>query len=82
MSSDKVNKIANYNQMMAWLTRPEAPKEQFSDRSDFAIGGGAIEGEDLGTREGFQKPKKTYTKYEDGKDYDKLKPATLEEQLK
>ena len=55
MSSDKVNKIANYNQMMAWLTRPEAPKEQYNDRSDFAIGGGAIEGEDLGTREGFAK---------------------------
>ena len=103
MSSDKVNKIANYNQMMAWLTRPEPPKEQFASaevdalkeelneklgpgviktldelppvqnpfkdfedrnlretaaeggRANLAIGGGAIEGEDLGTREGFAK---------------------------
>ena len=38
MSSDKVNKIANYNQMMAWLTRPEAPKEQYSDRVNFYAG--------------------------------------------
>ena len=44
--------------------------------------GGMFRGQDLGTREGFQKLKKTYTKYEDGKDYDKLKPATEEEQLK
>ena len=26
MSSDEVNKIANYNQMMSWLTRPSTPK--------------------------------------------------------
>ena len=51
-------------------------------RENFSIGGGVIKGNDLGTREGFQKPKKTYTKYEDGKDYDKLKPATPDEQLK
>jgi len=97
----EVNKIANYNQMMSWLTRPAAPKTQVADladdltpgplkdelkkdfdpsqetheeylqrkalgerpfnaqdggRANFGIGGGAIEGEDLGTREGFAKP--------------------------
>ena len=51
----EVNKIANYNQMMSWLTRPSVPKTE--TREDFAIGGGVIEGEDLGTREGFAGPK-------------------------
>jgi len=80
-------KIADYNQMMAYLTRPEPlpqPKPEelleiqeqkrkdrlrktmeeigpvlmdesvdFIERNEMAIGGGAIEGEDLGTREGF-----------------------------
>jgi len=95
-------KIAEYNEMMAYLTRPEQPKEQVANlvdeltpgplkdeltkdydpsqesyeeylqrkalgerpfnaqdggRANLAIGGGAIEGEDLGTREGFQDPK-------------------------
>jgi hypothetical protein len=95
-------KIGDYKQMMAYLTRPEQPKEQVADlvddltpgplkdeltkdydpsqesyeeylqrkalgerpfnaqdggRANLAIGGGAIEGEDLGTREGFQDPK-------------------------
>ena len=96
-------KIGDYKQMMAYLTRPEQPKEQFASaetdalkkelneklgpgviktldelppvqnpfkdfedrnpretaadggRANLAIGGGAIEGEDLGTREGFAK---------------------------
>src|SRR5210317_1078943 len=96
----EVNKIANYNQMMSWLTRSSKPKTQVADlvddlepgslkdelkkdfdpsqetheeylqrknldrpfnaqdggRANLAIGGGAIEGEDLGTREGFAKP--------------------------
>ncbi len=47
----EVNKIANYNQMMSWLTRPSTP--QTETRENFAIGGGEFEGEDLGTREGF-----------------------------
>jgi hypothetical protein len=61
-------KIGDYKQMMAYLTRPEQPKEQVADlvddltpgplKDEFAIGGGAIEGEDLGTREGFQDPAK------------------------
>lgn len=34
-----------------------------SDRDNFAIGGGVIEGEDLGTREGFNKPKGGYMGY-------------------
>ena len=50
----EVNKIANYNQMMSWLTRPSVPKTE--TREDFAIGGGVIEGEDLGSREGFAGP--------------------------
>jgi hypothetical protein len=94
-------KIGDYKQMMAYLTRPEQPKEQVADlvdeltpgplkdeltkdydpsqesyeeylqrkalgerpfnaqdggRANLAIGGGAIEGEDLGTREGFGSP--------------------------
>jgi hypothetical protein len=94
-------KIGDYKQMMAYLTRPEQPKEQIADlvdeltpgplkdeltkdydpsqesyeeylqrkalgerpfnaqdggRANLAIGGGAIEGEDLGTREGFNRP--------------------------
>lgn len=51
----EVNKIANYNQMMSWLTRPSVPKTE--TREDFAIGGGVIEGQDLGSREGFAGPK-------------------------
>ena len=51
----EVNKIANYNQMMSWLTRPSVP--QTETREDFAIGGGVIQGENFGTREGFSKPK-------------------------
>ena len=50
----EVNKIANYNQMMSWLTRPSVPKTE--TREDFAIGGGAIEGQNLGSREGFAGP--------------------------
>jgi len=83
-------KIADYNQMMAYLTRPEPlpqPKPQelldiqednrkgrlleslnkiggrledtsldFIKRNEMAIGGGLIQGEDLGTREGFRRP--------------------------
>jgi hypothetical protein len=94
-------KIGDYKQMMAYLTRPEQPKEQVADlvdeltpgplkdeltkdydpsqesyeeylqrkalgerpfnaqdggRANLAIGGGAIEGEDLDTREGFANP--------------------------
>ena len=40
-------KVSEYNQMMAYLLRP---------RQKFAIGGGVVEGEDLGSREGFRKP--------------------------
>jgi len=96
----EVNKIANYNQMMSWLTRPATPKTQVADlvddlepgslkdellkdfdpsqetheeylqrknldrpfnaqdggRASLAIGGGVIEGKDLGSREGFDEP--------------------------
>ena len=39
-------KISEYNEMMAYLLRP---------RQKFAIGGGVVEGDDLGSREGFKK---------------------------
>ena len=42
-------KVHEYNEMMAYMLRP---------RQKFAIGGGVIEGEDLGSREGFGKPRK------------------------
>jgi len=45
-------KIGEYEQMMAWLKKP---KRLFSSRKD-TIGGGAIQGEDLGSRMGFAKP--------------------------
>jgi hypothetical protein len=41
-------KIHEYNEMMAYMLRP-------ATRQKFAIGGGVIEGEDLGTREGYAK---------------------------
>jgi hypothetical protein len=44
-------KIHEYNEMMAYLMRPEP-------RQNLAIGGGVIEGQDLGSREGFAKIKK------------------------
>ena len=39
-------KVHEYNQMMAYMLRP---------RQKFAIGGGVVEGEDLGSREGYAK---------------------------
>jgi 2-oxo-4-hydroxy-4-carboxy--5-ureidoimidazoline (OHCU) decarboxylase len=40
-------KVHEYNEMMAYMLRP---------RQKFAIGGGVVEGEDLGSREGFDEP--------------------------
>jgi hypothetical protein len=40
-------KVHEYNEMMAYLLRP---------RQKFAIGGGVVEGKDLGSREGFADP--------------------------
>ena len=40
-------KVQEYNEMMAYMLRP---------RQKFAIGGGVVEGEDLGSREGFADP--------------------------
>ena len=42
-------KIHEYNEMMAYLMRPAT-----GDRENFAIGGGQFQGQDMGTREGFQ----------------------------
>ena len=44
-------KIAEYNEMMAYMLRPAT-----GDRSNFAIGGGVVYGQDLGSREGFAIP--------------------------
>ena len=33
----EVNKIANYNQMMSWLTRPEPPKTQVASAETDAL---------------------------------------------
>ena len=41
-------KVHEYNEMMAYMLRP---------RQKFAIGGGVIEGQDLGSREGYVEPK-------------------------
>jgi len=49
-------KIGEYEQMMSYLTRPESTTP-IQPREDFAIGGGVIQGENLGTREGFAGPK-------------------------
>lgn len=49
-------KISEYNEMMAYMLRPAT-----SDRSNFAIGGGVVEGQDLGSREGFANPVSTIT---------------------
>ena len=98
-------KIAEYNEMMAYLTRPEPevlpqPKPQelldiqednrkgrlleslnkiggrledssldFIRRNEMAIGGGLIQGEDLGTREGFEKPSKRPGLFKDRKSF-------------
>ena len=45
-------KISEYNEMMAYMLRPAT-----GDRKNFAIGGGVVEGQDLGSREGFVQPK-------------------------
>ena len=50
-------KIGDYEQMMSWLTRPEAPTP-IEPRENLAIGGGIIKGNDLGSREGFADPTK------------------------
>jgi hypothetical protein len=47
-------KVSEFNQTMAYLLRPQP-------RQTLAIGGGVVEGEDLGSREGFAKIKKKIT---------------------
>ena len=115
--SNEVNKIANYNQMMSWLTRPATPKTQVADladdlqpgplkdemlndfdpsqetyeeylqrknlerpfnaqdggRANLSIGGGVIEGKDLGSREGFDEPYAVQKiSREGGKEYERV----------
>jgi len=56
-------KVGNYEQMMSHLKDPFNPSElrarvkELEPREDFAIGGGIIQGENLGTREGLANPK-------------------------
>ena len=103
-------KIAEYNQMMAYLTRPEPlpqpkPEElleiqeqnriqrlqnlmkdldpvlmdeskEFIERNEMAKGGGAIEGEDLGTREGFARPDARVAKIVDQHILQRKSPTT------
>jgi hypothetical protein len=83
-------KISEYEQMMSYLTRP-GPTTPIEPREDFSIGGGAIEGKDLGTREGFAspeakayletlKPGTTVNTYEIGKKFNTA-PATVRGQV-
>ena len=56
-------KVHEYNEMMAYMLRP---------RQKFAIGGGVIEGEDLGTREGFYQPGDIEKEYKGTLNYKEL----------
>lgn len=56
-------KIGEYEQMMAWLKKP---KRLFSSKQD-TIGGGAIQGDDLGSRTGFAGPQLLKTGENKGK---------------
>jgi len=64
-------KVANYDQMMAYLKDPFNPSElrarvkELEQRESFAIGGGIIQGENLGTREGFKGVELTSDKFRD-----------------
>ena len=53
-------KINKFNDMKAYLVKPN---RLFTSRPPNTIGGGAIEGEDLGSRTGFNEPKKKPTDY-------------------
>ena len=46
--------IGKFNQMKAYLLKP---KRLFTKKQN-TIGGGVIKGENLGTREGFNRPKR------------------------
>jgi len=48
-------KIGEYEQMMAYLRKPN---RLFTSKPQNTIGGGVIKGEDLGTRQGFNRPTK------------------------
>ena len=60
-------KIHEYDQMMAYLTRPATPTKTPDTRQQAASGGvigegGMFQGEDLGNRTGFKKTKKILLK--------------------
>ena len=51
--------IGKFNQMKAYLLKP---KRLFTNKQD-TIGGGTIQGEDLGSRSGFARRTSTWTEY-------------------
>ena len=57
-------KIGEYEQMMAYLKKP---KRLFTSKPQDTIGGGTIEGDDLGSRTGFAGPKLIKTGEDKGK---------------
>ena len=59
-----MNSINQYNQMIDSLT-----ERGYYKRKNFAIGGGVIQGENLGTREGFSGPQLIKTGNNKGKYY-------------
>jgi len=63
----EVNKIANYNQMMSWLTRPEPPKTQVADLVD-DLQPGPLKDEML---KDFDPSQETYEEYLQRKNLDR-----------
>jgi len=57
-------KIGEYEQMMAWLKKPN---RLFTSKPQNTIGGGNIQGEDLGSRTGFAGPKEIKSGPDKGK---------------
>ena len=65
--SNEVNKIANYNQMMSWLTRPATPKTQVADLAD-DLQPGPLKDEMLND---FDPSQETYEEYLQRKNLDR-----------
>jgi len=65
--SNEVNKIANYNQMMSWLTRPATPKTQVADLVD-DLEPGSLKDE---LKKDFDPSQETYEEYLQRKNLDR-----------
>jgi len=63
----EVNKIANYNQMMSWLTRPATPKTQVADLVD-DLEPGSLKDE---LKKDFDPSQETYEEYLQRKNLDR-----------